>query len=100
MTWFDEPYKTACFWGVKEKSKGGNVSELRWCKFVEYFHVFPMSCLRRHKGPAVPERDLQKMDGEKISWETFFQTHEDARDQKIRTNSSGKTETPRREHSG
>jgi len=51
-------------------------------------------------GACGAERDKQKMDGEKISWETFFQTHEDARDKKIRTNSSGKTETPRREHSG
>jgi len=25
------------------------------CKFVEYFHVFPTSYLRRRKGPAVPE---------------------------------------------
>jgi len=66
MTWFDEPYKTACFWGVKEKSKGGNVSELRWCKFVEYFHVFPPSYLRRRMGPAVPKETSKRWTGRKF----------------------------------
>jgi len=36
-------------------------------KTVEYFHVFPTSYLRRLKGPAVPERDMQKMDQVKIA---------------------------------
>jgi len=31
------------------------------------FMSFPTSCLRRRKGPAVPERDLQKMDRVKIA---------------------------------
>jgi len=66
MTRFDGPYKTACFWGVNKTSKDGHVYDLGLCKFVEYFHVFPTSELRRRKGPAVPERDLQNMDGEKI----------------------------------
>ena len=61
-TQFDLAYKTACFCGVKEASKDAHVCDPGLCKFVEYFHVFPMSCLRRRKGPAVPERDLQKMD--------------------------------------
>jgi len=51
------------------------------------------------KGPAVPERDLQKMDGRKIDLGLVFQTHEDARDENFRTLSSGKTQTRRREHS-
>jgi len=68
VTRFDEPYKTACFWGINETSKDGHVYDLGLCKFVEYFHVFPTSQLRRRKGPAVPERDLQNMDGEKIDW--------------------------------
>jgi len=74
VTQFDEPYKTACFWGVNETSKDGHVYDLRLCKFVENFHVFSTSYLRRRKGPAVPERDLQNMDGEKIDWRQFFQT--------------------------
>jgi len=68
VTQFDEPYKTAWFWGVNETSKDGHGSDLGLCKFVEYFHVFPTIYLRRRKGPAVPERDLQNMDGEKIDW--------------------------------
>jgi len=59
VTWFDEPSKTACFWGVKETSKEGNVSDLGLCNCEVYFHVFHY--LPR-KGPAVPLRDLQKMD--------------------------------------
>jgi len=43
VTWFDEPYKTACFWGVNKTSKDWNVYDLGLCKFVEYFHVFPTS---------------------------------------------------------
>jgi len=54
-------------WGVNETSKDGHVYDLGLCKFVEYFHVFPTSYLRRRKGLAVPERDLQNMDGEKIA---------------------------------
>jgi len=50
------------------------------CKFVEYFHVFPMSYLRRCKGPAVPERDLQNMDGEKIDWRQILSNHDDAQE--------------------
>jgi len=72
---FDEPYKTACFWRVNETSKDGHVHDLGLLRtFVEYFHVFPTSYLRRWKGPAVPERDLQNMDGEKIDRRPFFQT--------------------------
>ena len=74
MTRFDEPYKTARFCGVNETSKDGHGYDLGLCKFVEYLHVFPTSYLRRRKGPKVPERDLQNMDGEKIDWCTFFQT--------------------------
>jgi len=66
-TKFDLPYKTACFCGIKETSKDAQVCDPGMCKFVEYFHVFPTSCLRRRKGPAVPERDLQKMDRVKIA---------------------------------
>ena len=66
VTRFDEPYKTACFWWVNETSKDGHVYDLGLCKFVEYLHVFPTSESRRRKGPAVPERDLQNMDEEKI----------------------------------
>jgi hypothetical protein len=64
VTRFDEPNKTACFWGVNETSKDGHVYDPGLCKFVEYFHIFPTSFLRRRKGPAVPERDLQNMDGQ------------------------------------
>jgi len=34
---------------------------------MEYFHVFHTRYLRRRKGPAVPERDLQRMDRVKIA---------------------------------
>jgi len=37
--------------------------------------------LRRRKGPAVPERDLQNMDGEKIDLRHILSNHDDARDQ-------------------
>ena len=47
VTQFDKPYKTACFWGVNETSK---VYDLGLRKFVENFHVFPTSYLRRRKG--------------------------------------------------
>ena len=63
---------------------------------MEYFHVFPTSYLRRRKGPAAPERDLQKMDRVKLA----LPTPKDAWDQIFRTFSSGKTETRLREHSG
>ena len=69
VTRFDEPYRTACFWGVNETSKDGHVYDLGLCKFVEYFHVFPTNESRLRKEPAVPERDLQNMDGEKIDWQ-------------------------------
>ena len=89
VTQFDEPYKTACFWGVNETSKDGPVNDLGLCKFVEKLHVFPTSYLRRCKGPALPERDLQNTDGEKINWRHFLSkinwrhilsNHDDARD--------------------
>ena len=64
----DEPYKTACYWGVNKTSKDGHVYDLGLCKFVEYFHVFPKDYFRRRKGSALPERDLQNMDVEKINW--------------------------------
>ena len=35
--------------------------DLGLCEFVGYFHVFPSSYLRLHKGPAVPKRHQQKM---------------------------------------
>jgi len=98
VTRFDEPYKTACFWGVSETSKDGHVYDLGLCKFVEYFHVFPTSYLRRRKGPAVPERDLQNMDGEKIDWRHILSNKDDARDQLFRIFPSGKTGTRRRKH--
>jgi len=41
--------------------------DLELGKFVEHFHVLSRRCLGRCKGPAVPERDLQKMDGRKIA---------------------------------
>ena len=65
------------------------------CKFAENFHVFPTSYLRRRKGPAVPERDLQNMDGEKIDWRLFLSNHDDARDQLFCIFPSGKTGTRR-----
>jgi len=55
--------------------------------------------LRCRKGLAVPERDLQKIEGRKMLRGMVFQTHEDARDEIFRTLSSGKTEARRREHS-
>jgi len=66
-TQFDEPYKTACFCGVEETSKDAHVCDPGLCRFVEYYHVFPTSFLQRRKGPAVPERDLQKMARVKIA---------------------------------
>jgi len=98
VTRFDEPYKTACFWGVNETSKDGHVYDLGLCEFVEYFHVFPTIYLRRRKGPAVPERDLQNMDREKIDWQHILSNHDDARDQLFRIFPSGKTGIRRREH--
>jgi len=81
VTRFDEPYKTACFWGVDETSKDVPVYDLGLCEFVEYFHVFPTIYWRRRKGPAEPERDLQNMDGEKMDWRHILSNHDDARDQ-------------------
>ena len=90
MTRFDEPYKTACFWKVNETSKDGHVYDLGLCKFVQYFHVFPTIYLRRCKGPAVPESDLQNMDGEKIDWQHILSNHDDACHQLFRIFPSGK----------
>jgi len=84
--------------GVNETSKDGHVYDLGLCKFVEYFHVFPTSQLRRHKGPAVPEKDLQNMDREKMNWRIILSNHDDARDQLFVIFPSGKTGTHRREH--
>jgi len=72
LTRFDEAYKTACLWGAKEKCKDGQQGEEGMGRIVEYFHVFPASCLRRRQGPAVPERDLQKMDGQANAFVTFL----------------------------
>jgi len=59
--------------------------------------------MRRRKGLAVPERDLQKIDGRKIALGYGISIprlgHEDALDEIFRTLSIGKTETRRREHS-
>ena len=62
-------------------------------KFVKHFHVLSRRCLRRHNGPALLERDLQKMDGRKIALGHGLSNHEDARKEIFRTLSSGKTET-------
>ena len=75
-TQFDRPWKTACFWWVKETPKDTQVCDLGLCKFVGYFHVFSSSYLRRRRGPAVPKRDQQKMHRKSLY---IFQTHEDAR---------------------
>jgi len=50
-TQFDRlgPCKTACFWWVKEIPKDAQECDLRLCKFVGYFHVFPSSYVRRRK---------------------------------------------------
>jgi len=40
------------FLGGQRDIKRWDVYDLWLCKFVEYFHVFPMSYLRRRKGPA------------------------------------------------
>ena len=85
---------------------GGQRDIKRWacvwsrvqCKFVENFQVFSTSYLRRRKGPAVPERDLQNMDGEKIDWRPFFQTTMTHLINFFRIVPSGKTGTRRREH--
>ena len=69
--------------------------DLGLCKFVEYFHVFPTSYLRRRKGPAVPERDLQNMDGEIVDWWHILSNHDDARDQLFCIFPIGKTGTRR-----
>jgi len=58
-------------------------------KFVEHFHTLSRRFLRRRKGPAVPERDLQKMNGRKIALGHGLQTHEDARDEIFCTLYSG-----------
>ena len=98
MTRFDEPYKTARFGGFNETSKDGHVYDLGFGKFVENFHVFLTSYLRRHKGAAVPERDLRNMDVEKIDCGHIQSNHDDACDQLFRIFPSGKTGTCRREH--
>jgi len=83
------------FWGVNETSKDEHVYDLGLCKFVEYLHVFPTSESRRRKGSAVPERDLQYMDEEKIDWRHILLYHDY---QLFRIFPSGKTGTRRREH--
>jgi len=74
------------------------------CKCVEYSHVFPTSYLQHRKGPAVPERDMQKMDRVKITlrrhYGMVFRITEDACDQNFRTFSSDQTEARLREHLG
>ena len=72
-------------------------------------HSYVASTLRRRKGPAVPERDLQNMDGEKIDWRYSLYrqsvsslyrqwNHDDAHDELFRIFPSGKTGARRREH--
>jgi len=68
--------------------------DLELGKFVEHFHVLSRRCLRCCKGFAVPERDLQKMDGRKIALGQEFHTHEDARHEIFCTLSSGRTIDP------
>jgi len=65
---------------------------------VENFHVFPTIYLQRRKGPAVPKETCKRRTGRKSLVDTFFQTHNNARDQLFRTLPSGKTETRWREH--
>jgi len=75
MTQFDEPYKTACFWGVNETSKDGNLYDLGLCKFVvENFHVLSTSYLRCRKGPQCPKETCKIWTGRKSIGDTFFQT--------------------------
>jgi len=50
VTRFDEPYKTACFWGVNEISKDGHVYDLGLCKFVEYFQRPTQDACHRREG--------------------------------------------------
>jgi len=97
-TQFDEPYKTTFFWGVEETSKEAKVGDLGLCKFVEYFHVFPTSYLRRWKGPTVPKETSKTWTWRKSLGNTFFQTNHDARYQPFPTFPGGKTETRRMEH--
>jgi len=85
-------------WEAKETSKDGQVCDLGLRKFVEYFHVFPTSYLRRCKGPAVRKETCKRWKGRKMLCDTFFRTHDDARDQIFRTLSSGNTEIRQREH--
>jgi len=47
-------------------------------KVVEDFHVGARRSLQCRRGPAVPERDLQKMDRWKSLYDMVFQTLEDA----------------------
>jgi len=50
------------------------------------------------RGLQCPNETCKRWTGRKMLGDTFFQTHDDARDQNFRTLSSGKTETRRREH--
>jgi len=59
--------------------------DLELGKFVEHFHVLSRRCLHRRKVLAVPERDLQEMDGRKIALGHVFQTNEDSHDEIFRT---------------
>jgi len=69
------------FLGGKETSKDAHGCDSGLCKFVGYFHVFPTSHLQRRKGPALAERDLQKMHRVKSLYDTVFQTPEEACDE-------------------
>ena len=99
VTPFKQQKQVAC-------AQGGNKNMTRCASVqsrigqicVENFYVLSRRCSRRHKGPAVPERDLQKMDERKIDFGLVFQTHEDARDEIFRTLSIGKSQR-RSEHS-
>ena len=42
-TQFNQPFKTACFWWVKERTKDAQQCDLELCKFVGYFNVFSSS---------------------------------------------------------
>jgi len=50
-------------------------------KVVENFHVGGRRSLRCRRGPAVPERDMQRWTGRKSLYDMVFQTLEDACDQ-------------------
>jgi len=86
------------FLGGQGDMKRRESDELRWCKFVEYLHVFPTGYLRRRKGPAVPKETCKRWVGRKSLGDIFFQNHDDARHHLFGSFPSIKTETRRREH--